>query len=221
MSDNFNPIFINSTLQILEKRCLILLCEGYNAVKSNSEVSIDWNEEDISKELIQCLKSNSKRVEWKIRIEPEHRIYEDDGIAANKSPRIDFCFSTWTEAEWDFFAEAKNLVEVDTPKINKKGKKGNTIIVSAKHLHNRYISTGIDNYVSGRYPSNGCLIGYILQGNLDRVVSIINECLNDSSRANEKLVQQSLGLADFNLCYVSTHSTFPALKHLMFDFTPS
>lgn len=118
MKGSLNPIYINSTIQVLEKRCLVLLSEVYNVIKSKNLISVDWVEEDISKELINCLKSNRNRIAWKIRVEPEHRLYKADNLSASKSPRIDFCFSTWTDTEWEFFAEAKNLVESPVGGIN-------------------------------------------------------------------------------------------------------
>ena len=94
MTGSLNPIYINTTIQVLEKRCFILLSEVYADIKSKKTISINWVEEDISKELTNCLQSNKKRIAWKIRVEPEHRLYKEDNLSANKSPRIDFCFST-------------------------------------------------------------------------------------------------------------------------------
>lgn len=216
MKGSLNPIYISSTIQVLEKRCFILLSEGYNAIKSKGHISVDWLEEDISKELVNCLQSNQNRITWKIRVEPEHRLYKEDNLSASKSPRIDFCFSTWTDTEWDFFAEAKNLVESNC-ETNRIGKNGN-ININANSLHNRYIKTGIDNYLSGRYPSNGCLVGYILQGKTDNIISALNSCLASLNRGSEELKQQSFELVDLESCYISSHNNFPLMKHLMFDF---
>lgn len=216
MIGSLNPMYVNSTLHVLEKRCFILLCEGYNTIKSSGHVSVDWVEEDISKELINSLQTNKNRIAWKIRVEPEHRLYKEDNLSASKSPRIDFCFSTWTDIEWEFFAEAKILVEsnCETNRIGKNGK----ISINANSLYKRYIETGIDNYLSGKYPSNGCLIGYVLQGNTDSIISALNLCLSNSNRETEKLKQQSFEFIDFNSSYISSHNTFPLMKHLMFDF---
>ena len=217
MKGSLNPIYINSTIQVLEKRCLVLLSEVYNVIKSKNLISVDWVEEDISKELINCLKSNRNRIAWKIRVEPEHRLYKADNLSASKSPRIDFCFSTWTDTEWEFFAEAKNLVESDCD-TNRMGKNGK-ISINANSLCKRYIRTGIDNILSGKYPSNGCLIGYILQGKAENIISALNSCLYNLNRESERLNQHSFGLIDFESCYISTHNSPSLMKHLMFDFT--
>lgn len=157
MSGNFNADY-NSTVQILEKRCLTLLSEGYYVTKSNGNVSIVWEEEDISKELLLSLDTNRKRQEWQINIITKYRFYKNDGIAAKNATRIDFRFSGWITNQWKYFAKAKNLIEVDSFKAGRKTK------ISATELHKRYIETGIDNYLSGKYPQNKCMIGYILQG---------------------------------------------------------
>jgi hypothetical protein len=213
MSGSFNPEYINSTLQVLERRCLTLLSEGYCITKSNGNISIDWEEEDISKELLLCLSTNKKRLEWQIDIVPEYRIYKNDSISAKSSSRIDFRFSGWTACQWEYFAEAKNLIEVDSYKVGRKTK------ISASKLHKRYIETGIGHYVSGKYPSNGCLIGYILQGETENIISCLNDCLCNSSRASEILEQRSVGIEGFNSSYVSIHNEFYSIKHLMLDYT--
>lgn len=212
MSGRFNPEYIDCTLQILERRCLTLLCDGYCVVKSKGSVSIDKEEEDISKELLLSINANIKRMEWQIDIIPEYRLYKNDGIAAKSAARIDFRFSGWSTNQWEYFAEAKNLIEIDSFKAGRKTK------ISANQLHRRYIETGIDNYLSSKYPQNGCLIGYILQGKTENIVSMLNICLCALNRKTELLQSKDLEFADFISCYVSSHEKFLSMKHLMFDF---
>ncbi len=213
MSGNFKPEFIDSTSQILERRCLTLLSEEYYVTKSNGNISIDWDEEDISKELVLALNTNRKRLEWQIDIIPEYRIYKNDGIAAKSAARIDFRFSGWATNQWEYYAEAKNLIEVDSFKIGRKTK------VLAAKLHKRYIETGVDNYLSGKYPQNGCLIGYILQGKTENIVSMLNTCLCNLDRKTEVLQPQDLDFMDSNSYYISFHKDSTSIKHLMFDFS--
>lgn len=215
MSGYFNPEYINSTLQILERRCLILLSEGYYVIKSNGNISIDWEEEDISKELLLSLETNSKRLEWQIDIIPEYRIYKNDGNSAKSAARIDFRFSGWTINQWEYYAEAKNLIEIDSFKVGRKTK------ISAIKLHERYIETGIGNYLSGKYPQHGCLVGYILQGRVENIISMLNTCLCNLKREAEVLHSQDLDFMYLNSYYISSHDDFTFIKHLMFDFTKS
>ena len=212
MSGRFNPEYIDCTLQILERRCLTLLCDGYCVVKSKGSISIDKEEEDISKELLLSINANIKRMEWQIDIIPEYRLYKNDGIAAKSAARIDFRFSSWSTNQWEYFAEAKKLIEIDSYKAGRKTK------ISANQLHRRYIETGIDNYLSSKYPQNGCLIGYILQGKTENIVSMLNICLCALNRKTELLQSKDLEFAEFISCYVSSHEKFLSMKHLMFDF---
>lgn len=213
MSGSLNQIHISKTIQVLENRCLALLSEGYHATKMSSKISIDYEEEDISKEIILSLKANKKRLTWQIRVEAEYRLYNDKTISAKQSPRIDFCFSGWDGMEWEFYAEAKNLIEIDTSKSNRKKK------VSSTSLQKRYIETGIDSYRSSKYPQPGCLIGYILQGEVDRIISSINTHLKNLNRGSEVLTNASFNVAGLNYCFLSNHTSELSIKHLMFDYT--
>lgn len=217
MQESLNPVYIDETKRILEKKCMTLLCEAYNCVKHADCVNADWEEEDISKELIKSLKYNKNRQKWRIRVESEHRLYNNDRLSAKKSPRIDFCFSTWTETEWEFFAEAKNLIEsnVETNKIGKNG----YIKLDSNGLISRYINTGIDNYVSTKYPSNGCLVGYILHGNVQNIVSQINTKLKNKGRDNECLTNLLINICGVTDLYISTHNLNISIKHIMFNYS--
>jgi hypothetical protein len=210
MSSNFNPKIVDSTLQILERRCLILLCEGYKILLSQKKIAIDWKEDDISKELILCLEPNENRQKWRISIVPEYPIYTDK-IPSKESPRIDFCFSDWTDVEWKYYSEAKILIESDS---YKKGRKKR---ISARSLHERYIETGIDHYLSGWYPP-GCLSGYILQGKSENIINCINQFLKGCDREKEVLTKQPFELPDFDSLYFSSHKNGFSIKHLMFNF---
>ena len=52
-----------------------------------------------------------------------------------KAPTIDFCFKDWSTSNSYFGAEAKNLYKNRPEKIK------------------RYVSTGVENYTTGRYGS--------------------------------------------------------------------
>ena len=134
--------------------------------------------------------------------------------SAKTAPRIDFRLCGWSNnSKLTYFVEAKNLIEIDSYKSNRKSK------IPANKLHIRYIETGIDNYLSGQYPSNGCLVGYILQGKAENIVSMLNTCLCNLSRKPEILQLKSLEQINFKPYYISSHNNVSSIKHLMFDFT--
>lgn len=211
-------LIVNSFKQEFEWRCLNLLIDAYEFVKLDNSIDIDCEEEYVSAVLFNYIDNCEQAITWKIDITPEYRLYKDDILRkkrpAKEAPRIDFRLCGWaTNFKLIYFVEAKNLVEMDSCKSNRKSK------ISAKKLHLRYIKTGIDNYLSGKYPMNGCLIGYILQGRTENIVSMLNVYLCNIDRESEILQSQSLDLKYFNSYYISVHNNSPFIKHLMFDFT--
>jgi hypothetical protein len=89
---------------------------------------------------------------------PDKFIPEKRGFA-DKYSRIDMCFTVFHKyEEYKYFAEAKILKEKDSK------------------LKRRYITTGIDNFVSGKYK-NGCLVAYLLGGDLKNTKESVNDLL--------------------------------------------
>ena len=120
-----------------------------------------------------------------------------------KAPTIDFCFKDWSTDNSYFGAEAKNLYESRPDKIE------------------RYVSTGVNNYTTGRYgsqSSESSIIGYVLSGKIPDIV-------------DELKVEMAKGCPVANLArstsanpqYKSSHlrtldSQEITLHHLFFDF---
>jgi hypothetical protein len=191
-----------------------LLVDAYVFSNSQSLINIDCEEEYISAVLFDFIEKSRQAIEWNIDITPEFRLYKIEMLkkkrAPKSAPRIDLRFAGWrSSTKLIYFAEAKNLIEKDAVKT---GRKTN---ISATALLKRYIKTGIDNYLSGKYPLPGCLIGYIIQGTTDNIVTCLNKHLSES----EILIKQSFGLQNFDDCYISTHQDKFQMKHLMLNFT--
>lgn len=209
---------VNSFKQGFEWKCINLLIDAYTYVNSSNNINIDCEEEYISAVLFDYIDNCQQAINWKIDITPEYRLYKDDVLkkvkSAKTAPRIDFRLCGWSNnSKLTYFVEAKNLIEIDSYKSNRKSK------ISATKFHIRYIETGIDNYLSGQYPSNGCLVGYILQGKTENIVSMLNTCLCNLNRNLEILQLQSLEQINFKPYYISSHNNVSSIKHLMFDFT--
>ncbi len=209
---------VNSFKQGFEWKCINLLIDAYTYVNSGNNINIDCEEEYISAVLFDYIDNCQQAINWKIDITPEYRLYKDDVLkkikSAKTAPRIDFRLCGWNNnSKLTYFVEAKNLIEVDSFKSNRKSK------IQANKLHIRYIETGVDSYLSGQYPSNGCLIGYILQGKTENIVSMLNTCLCNMNREPEILQLQSLEQINFKSYYISSHNNVSSIKHLMFDFT--
>jgi len=198
----------NNTIRLafksgFENRCIKLLVSAYQSAISAKCVSPDWDENDITAQLNNYIDVHPKRYDWGISTNVEHHIPNDKepitkGSSARFS-RIDMRFSTFnSKIEYRYYLEAKNLVE-----------KGSA-------LKRRYINTGIDSFLSGKYK-NGVLVGYLLAGNLANTVDGINNLLIKDSRDAETLKKTEFKYHDS--FYESTHTNIGILKHLIFDFT--
>ncbi|MFD0766702.1 hypothetical protein ACFQZI_17705 [Mucilaginibacter lutimaris] len=185
-----------------EQKCFQLIIEAYQASLTGKVIQLDWNENDISSELHEHIRANPLRTKWKVSTNVEADLPKDipkvKGFA-DKFPRIDFRLTTFTKSyEIEYFFEAKNLKQNDSA------------------LKRRYIDTGIDNFVSGKY-ANGSLVGYLLQGNTEETIKGVNSLLKKDKRESELLRSKSNNQT--NALYISTHSNIAILKHLIFDFT--
>ena len=186
-----------------EYRCIFTLIEGYKLMKQAGEYDRSWEEERLTANLIKYMKSSSCSSKWKLDITPESYIYTPNiynGIHKPKQAlRIDVRIMNWSNPEkWEYFIEAKNLAENDWSKPD--GSK-----VSASKLRARYIDTGIDNFIEGRYPY-GCMSGYILEGSIDGVIEGINKLLKSKRRNRpQEMLIPNVPINSHNECYRSEH----------------
>ena len=130
----------------------------------------------------------------------------DKTMAKSKGqpPKIDFCFRTWRPDDRYFGVECKNLIEGDS------------------YLNNRYMDTGVMNYVSGRYGSSStenALIGYVLKGELPKMIKTLGEKIIGID-GTEGLFRD---LSYMDPHYLSRHVRSDGkeitIDHLFFDFT--
>jgi len=148
----------------------------------------EYSENDITAQLVGIMKNNPQRREMQISINRESYLDSDgtfDGIEkADSSPRIDLKYTTWdSKDEYEYFMEAKNLAE-------NNWLKNNHTLINAERLRRRYITTGIDNFKNGKY-SDGCLLGYILEGNSNNIIEKINKSLEQENRITECLMRSN------------------------------
>lgn len=197
-----------------EENCISLLLDSYNNVP-NKSVFKELTENNITAQLIGLIKSNPLRTDLNISVNRE--AYNDTdatytGIAdADESPRIDMKYTVWnSNVEFEYFIEAKNISE------NNWKKSTVTTPVNAKELQKRYISTGIQNFITGRYP-HGCLVGYVTEGIPGNIVANINALLTTVSREKENLTQKHGGFSEH---YISSHTgSINELNHFFLEFT--
>ena len=94
------------------------MVDAYQTSVTAKAVQLDWNENDISSELHECMKKNPLRVKWKISTNVEAHLPDDrtkiKGFSAT-FPRIDLRLTSFiSEYEYDYFFEAKNLKVSDS-----------------------------------------------------------------------------------------------------------
>jgi hypothetical protein len=218
MRGQLSKKIIQSFKEKFEENCISLLIESFQSVHNSGRVITDYSENDITAQLVGAMKANPKRKNLQISIDRENYLdFENtyQGLTnADKSARIDIKYNTWhTSEEYEYFMEAKNLAEDNWIKSNQT-------CVDAARLRKRYVETGIDNFITGKY-SNGCLLGYVLQGNSDKIVEKINSLLKSAKRESEHL-KSSNQYTEINF-YFSDHlnPSRMKLKHFLLNFSKS
>lgn len=197
-----NTIVSEKFKNAFESRCFKLIINAYQTSLSEKVIQLDWNENDISSEIHRHILANPLRLKWKVSTNVESVIPKDipkvKGFA-DQFPRIDFRMTTFSmHNEYEYFFEAKNIKERDSA------------------LKRRYIETGINNFVSGKY-SNGSLLGYLLEGDVEKTVNGINSLLIKDKRNSELLILNSD--KKIKALYESRHINIGILNHLIFDYT--
>lgn len=188
--------------QAFEHKCFQLMTTAYRTSLLDETIGVNLDENDISAQLHEHIDQNPKRKKWKISTNVESHLPKESvrikGFSS-KFPRVDFRMTAFGFLnEYVYFFEAKNLKQ------------------NCSKLKRRYITTGIDNFLSGKYYQ-GSLIGYLLEGTPNGVIDGINALLTKDNREDEKICAKSNSL--FQQYYESTHSNTSVLKHLVFDFT--
>ena len=157
------------------QNCVRAIQLGHDKMLADQLYSFEWDEDNLTLHLVNAMKQTGFLRQLRISINYQTPIVSTqmvfDGADFLTAPRVDFKLSTWvTEDEAEFFAEAKNLSQRDWTKSTGKQ-------VRASHYRARYLETGIENYLIGRYPE-GCLIGYVVNGATTDVVAGLNQLIN-------------------------------------------
>lgn len=199
----FSGNVVDSFKKAFETRCITLLVSAYHTSIADHIYSPSWMENDFTCMLDEYIDNNPQRIKWNISHNVEHHLHKK-GIKkkkgyANLEDIIDLRLTTISSTdEYHFFVEAKRLKE-----------KGSGLL-------NRYINTGIDHYLSKKYP-HGVLLGYLIEGNVDTTIQKINAILTKKKRESELLNRQSHSFHD--QYFESTHPNYGVISHFVFDYT--
>jgi hypothetical protein len=209
---------VNAFNNEFEHRCLSLLYEAYASVQSAHCVDSTCQNEYISAILFDYIGKSSQAAVWHIDVAAEYLEYKNEILKQRKTkkaaPEINMTFGGWTNMiNLDYFVKTQNIIEV-VPLEKKKAGIQNPVTISDFHVN--YIAKS-DSCLSGKYPVRGCIIGFILKGNIQFTVNCLNHYLCDCNRVPEILNKRSLQSKQFYACYVSTHNDC-TIQHLMFEF---
>lgn len=169
-----------------EQACLWILTEAFKRMKREKRYDLTWKETRFSASLVGYMRKIRHEEDYPLlRIDPESCLYREEMLKGiedpDTAPRIDIKISpAWGIHEDVYYGiEAKILVEKDWRTRD------------ASRLHSRYIATGIDNFVNGRYSDKmdrGGMAGYVVQGSASEIASKVNNLLIRDGRNKEKLM---------------------------------
>lgn len=203
MNGRVNEKYRQGTKANFVTLCLDALQRGYDRMVSDAQYDVDWEEDNLTVHLIEKIEQTGFLKSKRIEVNPQRPIYTDANIYGGKSPKkapvVDFKLSKWYSVElMHYYAESKNLSESNWQKSD--GSK-----VNASKYRARYIDTGIENFLSERYPE-GCLVGYIVQGNGQNVISGINKLIQSRNLLPRIGLIQKDGDVPFSICHCSSHN---------------
>ncbi len=183
-----------------EKACLWVMTEAFKHMKRDKHYDLTWKETRFSAHLIGYMRKIKVNKDIPLHIEPESHLYQQEILDGTEdpdtAPRIDIkVMGGWAQEDVYYGIEAKILVETDWRTRR------------AYDLRARYVDTGIDNFINGKYSfkmPSGCIVGYIVQGSASEIATKINNLLSHRGRDNELITNRHSinGCPD---CYHSEH----------------
>jgi len=223
MSSGKLSLNIRKKFPTIEDISFKILIEAYMAIIELNQYDLDWEEEQFSQEFVRFMKKSKLRIEYRLTIGVERKLLNEDKLPINDNnpkrlPRIDINIASWSfqkDSELEYFFEAKNLYE------NNYKKK-----IASAYI-NRYIDTGIENFRIKRYY-NGSLVGYILEGDMTKIIDKLNIQLKKDRKNKNKAINNLSSferkdyIKNFEYCYESKHLT-PlkekiSIKHIFLKF---
>lgn len=204
---------INKVNLSFELKCLHLLIQSFGSAIEENLLKSEWEEESISAHIVKHLRSFKSGfiINYEVPL-VEKDVYNGKKRVKN-SNRIDIFFqkNQWNkEGYLEYHVEAKNISCVEWKKST--GQK-----VNASQQQTKYISNGIDRFLTGHFKDkNGCMLGYIVNGNLDDLLKKINKKI-ELQKSNSEIISFKNILINNYKIYESYHPQ-RILKHLFFDY---
>ncbi len=213
---------VRGSFSSIEKVSVNLLIESANAIIADNKYNLDWDEEQFSAHIISNMNKQDFTEKYNLHIHIETKLLNEDKLPIKGNnpkylPRIDISIASWLFKKGEkekYFFEAKNLYE-----NNYKQK------IASQYL-NRYIDTGIENFRTNKY-TNGSLIGYVLNGEVIKVVNKLNiQLKKDRKKYKASNCLRELEKIDltrgYSSCYESVHyrdeNENLEIKHIFLSF---
>lgn len=218
MNGHIDPKIIAAAKHNFVMLCLDALQRGYDSMVKDAQYDRDWKEDKLTAQLVDKTKSTGFLREKQISVNHQPPIYSQGVIYGEEdplnAPKVDFKFTKWySKLELDYYAEAKNVSETDW--LKKDGS-----VVNASKYRARYIDTGIENFLTDRYPE-GCLLAYVVHGKTENIITGINRLI-ESRKINPRvgLIKKDSSVP-FSVCHASDHvlkSGERTIRHLFLQF---
>jgi hypothetical protein len=206
---------INSVNSSFEIKCLTVLVKSYETSISEKKYSKDWEEKTFSSHLVSLMKKCELAIKYDLTVTKEEELedYEiDNGLKSPKEANpIDIRFhNIWMNLRLDYNVEAKNI------SVSEWGKSSGSK-VNASQQQTEYITKGIDRFLTGHFKyKNGCMLGYIVNGKLEDVLTKINTKIVLQKNSTE-IINLNFSTLNSHKIFESIHSD-KVLKHLFLDF---
>jgi len=201
-------------LESFQAQVFELISLAYKTIRTPGPIKENPDEPLISTQLFHALKVVSSKEEIPLTIIIENPEITDQ-ISCGVKPLItakkyDIFFESWnSKLSVVFGIEAKLLIESEF-----RGRKVSTLI-------REYVSdAGMGKYINGLYKRRGCMIGYIIEGNIPNIVGKINNQIEKVFN-NKQCVKKDNSLKyKHKEIYKSQHKgkLNYDLYHLMLDF---
>lgn len=216
LSDNY----VADAAQSFKMICIDLLDMAYAEITISGKVTSEWEENAISEIISKTINDNPTAIQRHITVETEKKLVLDDlslvQPMVDNAPRIDIKIGgfEWrpNEKRVTYYMEAKNLYSHNFQKAS------NTTVTQSSAYAKRYIKTGIDHLLSGYYPEDTLLLGYVLVGTVHEVVDVVNTHLKEDGRGSEQISLRTITLFPHLVFGTSGHPNGKSVEHCYMAF---
>ena len=205
----FDKSIVQEVYKNVRHYCIELIEIGYNNYLLDAEKSISIDETLITAGLYNHISIFLDEKDLPFSIVPEYVQYTNaikkGKIHPRKAKKFDLFFTHFQSTpRVKFGVEAKLVAEHNTPTR------------SATTLNTDYVEdAGMGKFINKLYETEGFMLGYIINGNKENIVDVINKKINNTYSNKEQLIKD-------NQHYISTYfieADKKELVHIFLDFS--